>query len=384
MTPELDKIYVGDALTVVRDWPDGFVHCCVTSPPYWGLRSYIADDDPEKALELGLEFTPEEYVAKMVEVFRGVRRVLRPDGTLWLNMGGGYIGGGREDNAGGKQATNRGSLHGPAPIPANLKPKDLDGVPWRLAFALQADGWWLRQDIIWQKPNPMPESVTDRCTKSHEYIFLLTKKPSYFYDAHAVAEPLASDPRGWGRHSKKDPGARAVNPRPMFGPDRGGRDGTDFGNGKTRNRRSVWTVSSRAFHGAHFATFPPKLIEPCILAGTSARGACPECGAPWERIVEKSGGATGGWRSTCQCPESDAAPCIVLDPFMGAGTTGLVAWAHNRKYLGIELNPEYAAMARERIASGGKWKPAKDEHLPLFDGAENAEKTKDEEELCGG
>lgn len=314
--PSISAHYVGDCRELLKQLPDAIVQTCVTSPPYWGLRDYGHDG------QLGLEATPEEYVANMVDVFRGVRRVLRDDGTLWLNLGdsyasiaGGYdANGSRGSNATISANTQGAVLKGRRRVPsAGLKPKDLIGIPWRVAFALQADGWYLRSDIIWHKPNPMPESVTDRPTKSHEYIFLLSKSEHYFYDADAIAEPLKSDPTRWGRHTKKDPGANAVRSRPMFGDRRGGRDGTDFGNGRTRNKRSVWSVSTRPFAGAHFATFPPDLILPCILAGSRA---------------------------------SD----LVLDPFFGSGTTGLVAAANGRRWIGFDLG--YDDIARARFAQG--------------------------------
>ena len=302
-------IYNGDCLGALREMPSERIHCCVTSPPYWGLRDYGVNG------QLGTERTPDEYVARLVEIFREIRRVLRKDGTCWLNLGDSYANDGKwGGETGGKQAylpDNDRKRVGRERRHIGLKPKDLCGIPWRVAFALQADGWWLRQDIIWHKPNPMPESVRDRCTKAHEYIFLLTKSARYWYDADAIAEPLKSDPNSWGRHSKKDPGAQAVSPRPIF---RNGRDGTGWGNGKTRNRRSVWTVTTQAYPEAHFATYPPKLIEPCILAG------CPENG-------------------------------VVLDPFCGSGTTGDVAVRHGRHFIGIELNEEYCALAKKRIGN---------------------------------
>jgi len=294
------KILVGDCLERMRELPDGCVHTCVTSPPYFGLRDYGVDG------QIGLEATPEEFVAKMVEVFREVRRVLRDDGTLWLNLGDSYNSAGREGHGtrtGCKQGTNRASATGSdacRPSVEWLKPKDLIGIPWRVAFALQADGWYLRQDIIWHKPNPMPESVRDRCTKSHEYIFLFAKSERYYFDNVAIKDPATCDRvRGPALHGdlKSTNGNGGLSRRE---PD-------DF-----RNRRSVWTVPTKAFRGAHFATFPPDLIEPCILAGAPADG-------------------------------------MVLDPFNGAGTTGLVALRNGRRYIGCELNPEYATMAARRI-----------------------------------
>lgn len=298
------KILQGDALTVLKTLPNESVNCCVTSPPYWGLRDYGVDG------QLGLERTPEEYVAKMLEVFREVRRVLRDDGTLWLNLGDSYNGsggwGGDETPsalAGSKQTTNNGSKKKIQSKVQGLKPKDLVGIPWMVAFALRADGWYLRQDIIWHKPNPMPESVTDRCTKAHEYIFLLSKSQRYFYDAAAIQEKAA--------------GTKSGNIERKSALERGcpfdGVDGSIPWVGINRNRRSVWTVSTAPLPGAHFATFPPKLIEPCILAG------CPKGG-------------------------------IVLDPFGGSGTTGMVAENNGRNSILIELNEKYIDMIRRRTA----------------------------------
>jgi DNA modification methylase len=270
------QLLLGDCRKVIPTLPERSIHCCVTSPPYFGLRDYGAED------QIGLEQTPDAFVAELVAVFRDVRRVLRDDGTLWLNLGDSYAGSGA-GHTGSVQGAQHGDVgsraqwksdaykrHNP---PAGLKQKDLIGIPWRVAFALQADGWYLRQDIIWHKPNPMPESVRDRCTKAHEYIFLLSKGPRYYFDSEAIKEPAVEG---------------------------------------QRNRRSVWTVATRPFKGAHFATFPPDLIRPCILAG------CP----------------TGG---------------TVLDPFSGAGTTGLVSIQHGRCYTGVELNPEYIALAERRF-----------------------------------
>lgn len=274
--------------------PDQSVNCCVTSPPYFGLRDYGV------AGQIGLEATPDTYVAELVAVFAEVRRVLRDDGTLWLNLGDSFWGSGQ--GFGDTKTTNKGhsgSRERKKPEWANvgLKPKDLIGIPWRVAFALQADGWYLRRDIIWHKPNPMPESVTDRCTSAHEYIFHFSKSPKYYYDAAAIAEDgVTGDMR---RHAGFNDRWDAMSRE-------------EQGSGK-RNKRSVWTVATKPFKGAHFATFPPKLIEPCILAG------CP----------------IGG---------------VVLDPFGGAGTTGLVATGNGRNAILIELNAAYGAMAGARIA----------------------------------
>lgn len=287
----------GDCLEVLKTLPDNYIQTCITSPPYWGLRDY------GHAGQLGQETTIEQYVARIVEVFREVRRVLKDDGTLWLNLGDSYAG-------------------SPGSPVSGLKAKDLVGVPWRIAFALRADGWFLRQDIVWAKSNPMPESVVDRCTKAHEYIFLMSKSPRYYFDHEAIKEPAICGAKGsqfhtgkaglhqLGRAQKVRPskkkGEFQAKGEPLPGqlPFRAIRD--------MRNKRSVWHVSTKPYKGAHFATFPPDLIEPCVLAGA----------APGE---------------------------IVLDPFFGAGTTGLVALKNNRRYVGIEINPEYIALAEKRL-----------------------------------
>lgn len=315
-------ILSGGALEMLKTLPDQSAHCCVTSPPYWGLRNYGVDG------QLGLEKTPEEYVERLVGIFREVKRVLRDDGTVWLNLGDSYAGGGRggnpDDSLFRKQATNVGSLVARSPIPANLKPKDLVGIPWRVAFALQADGWWLRSDIIWAKPNPMPESVRDRPTKAHEYIFLLSKSKKYYYDHEAIKEASIygipnspqsiASPHGQGftRRAKKSDKQRGHGRRHEGFNDRWDQMTREEQCSVGRNKRSVWTVATTPFSGSHFAVFPQDLIRPCVLAG------CPPGG-------------------------------IVLDPFFGAGTTGLVAKQEGRGYIGIELNPEYAEMAEDRI-----------------------------------
>jgi len=398
------KIIQGDCLEILPTLEAESVQLCCTSPPYWGLRDYGVES------QLGLEKTPEEYVEKMVRVFREVKRVLRKDGTCWVNMGDSYV-----SSATGSQGNNTSTLDGgkatqieagkrPSKLGNGLKPKDLMGVPWRLAFALQADGWYLRQDIIWHKPNPMPESVTDRCTKAHEYIFLLTKSQRYFYDAEAVKEDSqASDESlkraAYGRYYCSD--GKAKRNERTGKPDYFHSGDKNYC--QTRNRRSVWTIATESFPDAHFATFPRKLVEPCILAGTSEKGCCPECGSPWVREIKRTpatskpcpkeqashearggtGNHTGtvgksgsgridgftetlGWSPTCSCnmayPDYEAArddpayvpynpiPCTVLDPFSGAGTTGLVAEKLGREFIGIELNPEYVKMAEKRIA----------------------------------
>ena len=308
------SIQQGDVLDRLREMPDESVQCCVTSPPYWGLRRYIEDGAPEKPFEIGLEATPDEHVAKLVEVFREVRRVLRTDGTLWLNLGDSYANTGAADSSkvggftGDRIRNNRKGIMDSRPrgIPSGLKPKDLVGIPWRVAFALQADGWWLRQDIVWSKPNPMPESVTDRCTKAHEYIFLLAKSERYYYDAQAIAEKAMHAPsQEWvgGRRTVAGDSLQQVHPAGSC---------HTLGDGITRNKRSVWTVATQPYPEAHFATYPPNLIEPCILAGCPADGT-------------------------------------VLDPFGGSGTTAAVAVKHGRSAVLCELNPAYAQLAERRV-----------------------------------
>ena len=306
-------LHVGDCRETLARIPDQSVNCVVTSPPYFGLRDYGMES------QIGLEPTPEQYVAEMVAVFREVRRVLRDDGTVWLNIGDSYAGSGKglyadgksHPKEGDKQSTNVGSLDVLHHVVETLPAKNLLGIPWRVAFALQADGWYLRQDIIWHKPNVMPESVTDRCTKSHEYLFLLAKSERYHYDADAIREPLAESSVERVKY-----GWKSDRPSVKSGP--GGIDveemGERFANPNGRNKRSVWTVVPAQFAGAHFAVMPEALVEPCILAG------CP----------------VGG---------------TVLDPFTGSGTVGVVAMRAHRQFVGCELNPAYAEMARERIES---------------------------------
>jgi DNA modification methylase len=302
----LDYVICGDALAELRKLPDELVHCCVTSPPYWGLRDYGVDG------QLGLEPTPEEYVANLVAAFREVRRVLRDDGTLWLNLGDCYNGSGGAGGDYNPGGLKEGQPKYPGRNISSLKPKDLVGIPWRVAFALQADGWWLRSDIIWHKPNPMPESVTDRPTRAHEYIFLLSKSQQYYYDHEAIKEPAVGSTTGpaasFRRHSSQRNHALCPNNTPTH---RADRDDVRY-DGPLRNKRSVWEVATKPFPEAHFATFPEQLIEPCILAGSPLGG-------------------------------------VVLDPFSGSGTTAVVAKKLARRWIGIELNPEYAEMAQRRI-----------------------------------
>lgn len=298
------RILTGDALTVLRTLDDKSIHCCITSPPYWGLRDYGVEG------QIGLEPTPEEFVAKLVDVFREVRRVLRDDGTLWLNIGDSYVGspGGSQGKTGQRASRTFTARIDLTKRAGSLSPKNLVGIPWRLAFALQADGWILRSEIIWQKMNPMPESTKDRPTKSHEQVFLLAKSARYFYDAEAVEEKATGRAPGNKTHRGSEEYSRGdEHHRTKAGL-------TAIGARETRNLRDVWTIPSQPFAGAHFATMPIGLVEPCILAG------CP----------------IGG---------------VVLDPFAGAGTVGLVASRRGRSFVGIELNPKYAAMARHRIVS---------------------------------
>lgn len=311
-----NQIIIGDARERLRELPDRSVQSVITSPPYFGLRDYGVQG------QIGLEGSLDAYIESLVDAFREVRRVLRDDGTVWLNLGDSYANAGtsakRQIPHGDGRTTETDAyrhkrIEVPTTkfartIPQGIKPKDLIGVPWRVAFALQAEGWYLRSDIVWAKPNAMPESVKDRPTRSHEFIFLLTKNQRYYYDAEAVKEPsVSSDAKRSGANAFR--GQRAMRPR--------GVTPIDDTYASTRNRRDVWTIATRAFKGAHFATFPPDLIEPCLLAGT------------------KPGD-------------------LVLDPFGGAGTTAVVAQAHGRDYLLIELNPNYAALAKDRIERNRK------------------------------
>jgi len=293
------SVLVGDCRAILPTLPERSVQTVVTSPPYYSLRDYGI------AGQIGLEATVDGYVAALVDVFRLVRRVLADDGTVWLNLGDSYTSGGRTSYDDDDKLPARAGSHR-APSPPSLKPKDLVGIPWRVAFALQADGWYLRNDIIWHKPNPMPESVTDRCTRAHEYVFHLAKSGRYYFDGDAIKEP--GEVRVYGDDKIKrvrNVGGRSDGFTGTIG-------GYGLGHHGTRNKRTVWTVTPKPFPGAHFAVMPPDLVEPCIRAGSRA-------------------GDT------------------VLDPFAGAGTVGLVAARLGRRFVGIELNPDYAAMAEERI-----------------------------------
>jgi DNA modification methylase len=341
------KVIVGDNRETLKSLADGSVQCVVTSPPYWGLRDYGNDD------QIGLEPVPDDYVEELCKVFDEVWRVLADDGTLWLNLGDTYSaqrwsGGGKGQSMNSWQDSHR-DIN---PVKeSGLPDKNLVGIPWKVAFALQARGWYLRQDIIWAKPNPMPESVTDRCTKSHEYIFLMSKSANYFFDHEAIREP-------------------AVN--------------LD-GESAFRNKRDVWTVTTTRYADAHFATYNPELIRPCIFAGTSEKGNCASCGKGWIRITERpqppevpdseidryGNGSAGvhrkvgqayqnwlnenpkvtiGWQKQCKCETDDVVPALVLDPFSGSGTTGEVAMQSGRNYVGLELNPDYAQLSLKRIS----------------------------------
>ena len=351
---EQATLYHGDALEVLKALPAASVHCVATSPPYWNLRDYGVDG------QLGREATPKEWAMGLVEVFREVRRILRSDGTLWLNVGDCYAstppGNAPRDLSHGNPTGTRGQQPSRAArfvarnkVVGGLKAKDLVGQPWLLAFALRDDGWWLRQEVIWSKKNPMPMGIRDRPTTAHEQVFLLSKRSRYFYDGHAVLE------------STRD--------------------------GGQRNLRSVWSLHTESCRSAHFATFPRKLVEPCIKAGTSQEGCCPACGKPWLRVREpdtggvkgkgwhdhvrdaESGqrdsvlsgrmgedipepfrlGATISWVQACACPGENPVPCVVLDPFCGSGTTGHVARYLGRRFVGIDIKAEYLEIAKKRI-----------------------------------
>jgi len=411
-------VETGDCLAVLRTMPDACVQCVVTSPPYFSLRDYGVDG------QIGNEDTLEEYIAKLVAVFAVVRRVLRDDGTLFLNLGDAYAGGGRNsgnklERTTAKQRSNISSMAaGPARVPAGLKPKDLCMVPARVAMALQADGWWLRQQIVWHKPNAMPGSQRDRPTSSHEFVYLMSKSLRYFYDDVAVQESSIMRPQ-----RRLTP--RCENPDTKYSGFPAHRRPEGGTGGGMRTLRDVWSIPTQPFPGAHFAVMPERVAETCLKAGTSERGCCPTCGAPWERVVrrepnpdgilggqhrepvrdgalgprdrdyakEKEGfpSATIGWLPTCSCygkvkreptrrqkqyrtaegvdeeayqagweswwetmefnfPETlPRKPSVVLDPFCGAGTTGLVALRLGHKFVGIELNPEYVEMATKQI-----------------------------------
>lgn len=409
-------ILEGDVLAMLAKLPDESIHCCVTSPPYWGLRDYGVEG------QIGLELTLAEHLDVMVRVCAEVHRVLRKDGTFWINYGDCYATSPNGRSAADTKAVgndDRTFRDKPfSTIQGTLKPKDLCMIPNRLAIALQDWGWWVRSEIIWHKPNPMPESVTDRPAGSHEKIFLLSRSPKYFYDADAVREPptdstnqrLSQDVENQKGSTRAHAGGKtngnmkAVSKKGTFkrenskrsvahhgqsmGTHRDDREDIDYCTG-SRNLRNIWTVATKPFSEAHFATFPPDLIVPCIKAGTSEAGVCPECGAPWKRQTEKGLAPTSkaaktfvvderdenadkndqganrqkyghklgyistvktlGFEQQCKCVTRDPIPATVLDLFGGAGTTGLVADRLGRDAILIELNPEYSEIARKRI-----------------------------------
>lgn len=369
------RVLIGDAREKLRELPDASVHTIATSPPYWRLRDYGVRG------QLGREATPEEYVHSMVEVMREARRVLRPDGTCWLNLGDSYVtrwGSNFEDSRRGRGVEERVRS---GPVPPGLKEKDLVGIPWRVALALQADGWWLRTDIIWNKTNAQPDGATDRPTRSHEYVFLFTKNAEYFYDQEAVREPAVS----YGRQRSarvQPPKVRALQEDGTHG--RGGDLSINYER-KQRNLRTVWSIATQPSREAHFAAYPLSLVRPCILAGTSEVGCCRLCGAPLARLVEKVRTVDGkpvelppmkdqdrespdtaqgvghyriatitttvGWKATCRCPLGPPVPCTVLDLFAGTSTTGVVALELGRNYIGIEVNGKFVAISERRLAA---------------------------------
>lgn len=415
---ELNKILQGDCIEGLKNIPDKSVDCCVTSPPYFGLRDYGTTE------QIGLEETPELFIEKLTEVFTEVKRILKKEGTLWLNLGDSYWGGkGQSATQSPEEAVKRnkeglaitsehqqlggkGYTRPTDKKHLSIKPKDLVGIPWMVAFALRSSGWYLRQDIIWHKPNPMPESVTDRCTKSHEYIFLMSKSKQYYYDADAIKTPILEDkgPQTFGGKKARESQMNGGDPRNGHRSDKNSQlgkvwkpkgyehrgtgdqkltghsgnfdsDGNLIGDGMA-NKKSVWTVTTKPFSEAHFATFPQDLIVDCIKAGCP-EFVCNKCGRARERIVENEykihenwygdkskeskhsrGKAGNSYKekiginqvgfTDCGC-NAGFSPGIVLDPFMGAGTTALVSRKLNRNFIGFELNPEYIKIAEKRL-----------------------------------
>ena len=439
--PPTAFLYYGqNVLETLRDLPDRSVQMVCTSPPYWGLRDYgtegvVWGGDPKCQHQfamheathtrknpggaginrdrgfddlrgqqqgfcrcgawkgsLGLEPTPELFVEHLVEIFRDVHRVLRDDGTIWLNLGDSYVGGGgftpgSPSNQTSKTGKYNAAMHRGIRPQGSLKPKDLVGIPWMVAFALRADGWFLRSDIIWSKANCMPESVRDRPTNAHEYVFLLSKSSRYYYDAEAIKVQATTleNRSGQGKFDGTDTKARDLtkaDPQPL------------------RNRRTVWDISTRPFRGAHFAVWPPDLVELMVKAGSSEKGNCPCCGAPWVRTVDRehlgatkgsrpdpgmacpTGKAIGsntrgmphvpvatvGWEPSCQCtPVQTPERAVVLDPFSGSATTGAVAFQWGRNYIGIDLNADYIELAESRLLGKEPRDGEKDEEMPLLD-----------------
>ena len=399
------RILVGDAIARLKDLPSGSVQCIVTSPPYFGLRNYA-----DQGQQIGLEGSPDAYVARLVEVFREAHRVLRSDGTFWLNLGDTYSADRWSAGEGQPMNKHKDTHRSIAPKKnSGLPPKNLIGIPWKVAFALQADGWILRQEIIWAKRVPMPESVRDRCTRSHETIFMFAKSENYFYDAEAIKEPI-----GQGMMDAIKKGARPEGEYKHDSHTRlsGGKEGVRSGNrvfsdpdalarlAGGRNKRDVWILSNSPSNIGHFAMFPPHIPLPCVQAGTSEKGCCPRCAAPWKRITAKDADSpdalawqqecgsdtagdykgktkkgdakkakaqdpsatkanilkslaptlTKGWEPTCKCNAGDPVPCVVMDPFHGSGTTGAVAEFLGRHYIGIELNPDFLKLYDARCA----------------------------------
>jgi DNA modification methylase len=368
------RVIQGDAREVLRSLPENSVHCCITSPPYWSLRRYLADDHPDKAREIGMEDSLDAHVANLVAVFREVRRVLHPSGIAWVNYGDAYAGARMTGGTNAISGIGKTHPHNDHLRETDLEPKQLLGLAWRLAFALQADGWWLRSCVIWHKPNVMPGPWA-RPICDHEYVFLLAKSADHFYDKWGEREKAkyGYSPMGYGR----------------FGSGMGGQHesrSVEKGDGGDRAIRTVWEIPTESFSGAHFATFPRKLVERCLKLGVSAKGCCPKCLSPWERIVEitrsfesgsgRSGnkingkqppvqgggmtldirrgpvvnGITIGWEPTCKCAAGEPIPVTVCDPFAGSGTVGVVARQMGYNFVGCELNQEYVAMAERRIA----------------------------------
>jgi DNA modification methylase len=356
MQTEQYRVHLGDAEQVLRGMRSGSVHAIVTSSPYYRLRNYLTKG------QIGQEDTPDEYAARLVRVFREARRVLRDDGSLWLNLGDTY-------------AQNR----IPEGRTGEIKRKDIIGVPWLVAFALRADGWFLRSECIWQKPNATPESVADRPSRSHEHLFLLTKSARYYYDREAVREPAVSKPptgqKAASLAARGKVAARTARGRSLPVSSANHKHGKWANveechggfvawNPRGRARRTVWTVSTRSFNAAsvgvhdvdHFAVFPPDLVRPCVLASTSAAGCCPACGAPYERFIADYEDLEDAWVPTCDCPPAEPVPCTVFDPFTGSGTTGVVCIEENRRFVGSELNPDYVRLAEARLSHAAQKK----------------------------
>jgi len=323
------QLFCGKSEEVLDRFPKSIFQCCVTSPPYWQMRDYFVSD------QLGQEATPEEYVDKLVEIFKKVKKVLRKDGVVWLNLGDRY------STVKKKNISSQ----------FKLKKKNLVGIPWSVAFALRDDNWCLRQDVIFEKKNPLPDGAKDRPTRSHEYIFQLTKSPKYFYDYYAVLEKSIS------KRVVGYCGFGAKNQKGTYRADQN-RNFIDYG---TKNKRSVWSCSVSRYKGVHFATYPTELIDPCIKSSVSEKGCCPKCRSPWKRIVKKikvpadnKDGYTSelisdGWKTGCNCKIEETIPCLVLDPFNGVGTTGIVAFANKADYVGIDINQEYLDITKKRI-----------------------------------